>query len=358
MRDKLNLVATGLLALFLLASCTPKKAAVAASNEKVNVQLACVAFYNLENLFDTIDSPDVNDFEYTPNGPNKWNGHKYRSKLQRMSYAISQIGLDRSPVGAAIIGVSEIENRGVLEDLVKQPAIADRSYEIVHYDSPDRRGVDVGLLYNPRLFTVVNSASHRLVMPDRPDFLTRDQLLVSGYLLGEKIHVIVNHWPSRYGGEQASRPNRVAAARLTKSIVDSVYRTEPKAKIIIMGDLNDDPFNASTAEVLQARRKADEVKPGGLYNTMWHIYDKGVGSLGYQGQWNLFDQIIISSYLLDAPITELKYWKSEVFNRSFLTHQEGRDKGVPLRTHSRGVWLNGYSDHFPTLIYLVKKAEE
>lgn len=357
MRNKLNIVAAGILALVLSASCTPKKATVATSDSKVNVQLACVAFYNLENLFDTIDSPDVNDFEYTPGGPNKWNGHKYKSKLQKMSYAISQIGLDQSPLGAAILGVSEVENRGVLEDLVAQPAIADRAYEIVHYDSPDRRGIDVGLLYNPRLFVVSNSVQHPFRMEGNPEFFTRDQLLVSGYLLGEKIHVIVNHWPSRYGGEIASRPNRVAAARLTQSIVDSIYRVEPKAKIIIMGDLNDDPMNESTAVVLNARKKPKDVQDGGLYNTMWTIHDKGVGSLAYQGQWNLFDQIIISSYLLNAPRTELSYWKSEVFNRSFLTHQDGPEKGVPYRTHSKGVWLNGYSDHFPTLIYLVKEVK-
>ncbi len=357
MRKKLNRAATALLLVLLAASCAPKKTANAPSDGKVNVQLACVGFYNLENLFDTIDQPDVNDHEYTPNGPNKWNGHKYLSKLHNMAYAVSQIGLDRSPMGAAILGVSEVENRGVLEDLVAQPELAGRSYEIVHYDSPDRRGIDVGLLYNPRLFTVSHSVKHRFHMPEQPDFVTRDQLLVSGYLLGEKVHVIVNHWPSRYGGEVASRPNRVAAAKLTKSIVDSLYRVEPQAKIIIMGDLNDDPYNASVAEVLQARKTREEVQPGGLYNTMWHLYDKGIGSLAYQGQWNLFDQIIISSYLLDAPRTELRYWRSEVCNLPFLTHQEGRDKGTPLRTHSRGVWLNGYSDHFPTCIYLVKEVQ-
>ena len=355
MKNKLNLLVSGLLVLFVFAACNTSKKTF--SNEKINVQLACVAFYNLENLFDTIDSPGVNDFEYTPNGPNKWNSHKYNEKLKKMSYAVSQIGLDQSPVGAAILGVSEIENRGVLEDLVKQPAIADRSYEIVHYDGPDRRGVDVALLYNPRFFVVSNSVSHPFTMADDPGFRTRDQLLVSGYLFGEKIHVIVNHWPSRWGGELASRPKRVGAAELTKSIVDSIYRIEPKAKIIIMGDLNDDPSNESTAVVLNAKKNASDVEKGGLYNPMWSIHDRGIGSLAYQGQWNLFDQIIISYDLLNAPRTDLKYWKAEVFNRSFLAHREGQDKGTPMRTHSRGVWLNGYSDHFPTLIYLVKEVQ-
>ncbi len=244
-----------LLVLFSVSSC--KATDKIKTDDKVatkNVQLACVGFYNLENLFDTIDGPN-NDSEFLPNGTYKWGGMKYKAKLKNMSYAISQFGVDVTPVGAAILGVSEIENRNVLEDLVKQPAIASRSYQIVHFDSPDRRGVDVGLLYNPRLFTVSNKKSYRL-QTDDTTFLTRDQLMVSGYLLGEKVHVIVNHWPSRWGGEMRSRPKRIEAAGLTRKIVDSLFRVEPKAKIIVMGDLNDDPMNESCATILAAKKDA------------------------------------------------------------------------------------------------------
>ncbi|HQF11387.1 MAG TPA: endonuclease/exonuclease/phosphatase family protein [Paludibacteraceae bacterium] len=328
-----------------------------ASNEKkINVKIACVAFYNQENLFDTIDNENVNDYEFTPDGPNRWNSMKYKSKLEKMSYAISQIGLDVTPDGAAIIGVSEIENRGVLEDLVSQPSLKKRSYEIVHYDSPDRRGVDVALLYNPKYFLVTNSKSYRLHTADTT-FRTRDQLMVSGYLFGEKIHVIVNHWPSRSGGEMRSRPKRNAAAALTRSIVDSLYRVDKNAKIIVMGDLNDDPFNESVAKVLGAKKNASEVKETELYNPFWKILDRGIGSLAYNDQWNLFDQIIISAPLLNAPPSELKFWKAEVFNRDFLIQKEGRYKGNPWRTFAGGVWLNGFSDHFPTLIYLIKEVD-
>lgn len=355
MKNKLNIFASGLLIMLLLMSCSQKTTVTNSSNQKVNVELACVGFYNLENLFDTIDTEGVNDFEYTPNGANKWNSHKYNSKLKRMSYAISQIGLEQTQVGAVILGVSEVENRGVLEDLVKQPTIANRSYEIVHYDSPDRRGIDVALLYNPRYFVVSNSVAHPFIDENDPNFKTRDQLLVSGYLLGEKIHIIVNHWPSRTGGEVASRPKRINAARITKSIVDSIQAKEPKAKIIIMGDMNDDPSNESTAVILNAKKNSGDVQEKGLYNPMWQIHDKGIGSLAYQGRWNMFDQIIISYDLLNAPKNTLRYWRAEVFNAPFLTNLEGADKGIPKRTHSRGVWLDGYSDHFPTLIYLVKE---
>jgi hypothetical protein len=344
----------GIISLIINTSCQAGKKDSNASG--VKVQLSCVAFYNLENLFDTIDNDNVNDYEFTPVGPMKWETMKYTNKLKNMSHAISQIGLDLSPVGPVIIGVSEIENRGVLEDLVKQPEIKNRNYEIVHYDGPDRRGVDVGLLYNPKYFVVSNSKSYRLHSADT-SFLTRDQLMVSGYLQNEKIHIIVNHWPSRTGGEERSRPKRAETAKLTRSIVDSLFRVDPKAKIIVMGDLNDDPFNESCSVILGAKKDKDELKPGELYNVFWKTLDKGIGSLAYNDQWNLFDQIIISHELTTKAKNKLYLWKSEVFNRSFLMNQDGEYKGTPKRTHGGGVWLNGYSDHFPTLIYLVKEND-
>jgi hypothetical protein len=344
------------IALLISSACTAKNNLAPTNDHKLKFQVSCVAFYNLENLFDTINNINVNDEEYTPDGPMKWGTMKYTAKLQHMSYAISQIGLEYSPQGIALIGVSEIENRGVLEDLVKQPDLAKRSYQIVHYDGPDRRGVDVGLLYNPKLFIVTNSKSYRLHTADTT-FRTRDQLMVSGYLQGEKVHVIVNHWPSRTGGEEISRPKRNAAAALTRSIADSLFSADPKAKIIIMGDLNDDPFNESCATILGAKKDLNELKDGQLYNTLWKTLDKGIGSLAYADQWNLFDQIIVSSEIAHSDPSKLKLWKAEVFNKPFLTQQEGRYKGTPFRTHSGGAWTNGYSDHYPTLIYLVKEVK-
>ncbi len=357
MKNRTNIFFTLFLTVLIITSCKSGKHIDNATKlpQNVKIGLSCVAFYNLENLFDTINQEN-NDEEFLPNGAMKWNTLKFTSKLKNMSDAISQIGLDFSPVGAAIIGVSEIENRGVLEDLVKEPSIASRGYEIVHYDSPDRRGVDVGLLYNPRQFIVTNSKSYRLRTQD-PNFLTRDQLMVSGYLQNEKIHVIVNHWPSRSGGEDISRPKRNAAAQLTRSIVDSLFNIDKNAKIIVLGDLNDDPFNESCAVYLRAKKTVEELNDTDLFNVFWRTLDKGIGSLAYNDQWNLFDQIIISPKLASGNRKELTYWKSEVFNRPFLTNQEGRYKGSPKRTHSGGVWLNGYSDHYPTLIYLVKNAE-
>ncbi|MGL5635472.1 MAG: endonuclease/exonuclease/phosphatase family protein [Bacteroidales bacterium] len=314
-----------------------------------------IAFYNIENLFDTI--PGDNDKEYTPNGPNKWNTMKYQSKLKNMAYAISQLGMDKSPIGPAVIGVAEVENRTVLEDLVKTGELAKRNLQVVHEDGPDYRGVDVGLLYNPKLFKYEGHQSRTLVDKEEPRFRTRDQLVVRGRIDGELFNIIVNHWPSRRGGEERSRPKRAIAAQLTKDIVDSIQRVTPESKIVIMGDLNDDPNNYSVKEVLDAKKYEKEVKPGGLFNPFWSIFDKGIGTLAYKGQWNLFDQIIISYNLLGKDRSSLKFWKAEVFSKDFLKTQEGTYKGYPKRTHAGGVWTNGYSDHFPTLIYLVKELQ-
>ena len=356
MKKQLYMIAAGFFMLSLFTVCSAqqqRKITTADLGTLRNAQVLTIAYYNLENLFDTIpNQPEGGDLDFTPTGAFAWNTHKYNEKLRRLSYAISRIGLDVSPVGAVVLGVSEVENRAVLEDLVRQPAIADRQYGIVHFDSPDRRGIDNALLYNPRFFTVTNSVAHPF-----PRFRSRDQLLVSGYLMGEKMHFIINHWPSRLGGEERSRPNRVAAAEVTMAIIDSIQRIEPNAKIIVMGDFNDDPRDYSIAVTLNAKRNREDVQPGGLYNPFWAIHDRGIGTLSFRGRWNLFDQLILSYSLVNAPRNEWRFWRAEVFNRDFLTHQTGRDRGIPLRTHQGGVWLNGFSDHFPSLIYVVREVE-
>lgn len=321
------------------------------AQKKVGVY--AVGFYNLENLFDTERDESINDVDFTPQGANAWTEEKYRKKLNNMASVITKLAKEYTPAGPAILGVSEIENRKVLEDLLKTGDMPSMGYEIVHYDSPDRRGIDVALLYNPKLFTVTSSVAYPYILPDNPDFRTRDQLLVSGYLAGEPFHVIVNHWPSRTGNKSSEL--REFAASISKHIADSIYNADPNAKVVIMGDLNDDPDNRSTRVVLNAKKRQNEVQPGGLFNTMWDFYDKGIGTLSYQNKWSLFDQIIISENLLGKDRSTLKFWKAEIYNRDFLLQKEGKRKGYPLRTFSDNRFMNGYSDHLPVLIYLVKE---
>lgn len=319
------------------------------------LQAAGIAFYNLENLFDTIpNNPNGRDLEYTPSGKNQWDTRKYFNKLHNMATAIAALTTRTTPYGPAIIGVSEVENRTVLEDLVAQPEIRDWNLQICHHDSPDRRGIDVGLLYNPRYFKVDNVTNHRLTTVP---FATRDQMCVVGRLLGQPLAVIVNHWPSRLGGQEQSSPNREAAAALCLQIADSLWNVNPEIGVIIMGDLNDDPQDKSCARVLGAKRKASDAAPHGFYNPFWKMLDDGIGTLAYKSAWNLFDQIILSGNLVNDTGDALwHFYKSIVHNHDFLRDTEGSRQGYPLRTFSGGSYLNGYSDHFPTEVLLIRKV--
>ena len=317
-----------------------------------------VAFYNLENLFDTINNNGNYDLEFSPNGSRQWDGRKYRAKLQNLARAIEAMKTETTPLGPAIIGVSEIENKSVLDDLVREPAIRKSMFQVIHHDSPDRRGVDVALLYNPRFFKVENVTNHTLKIPREgfDNFRTRDQMCVTGLLGGERISIIVNHWPSRLGGQEQSSHLREAAAALSKHIADSVWAIDPKQAVVIMGDLNDDPYDKSCAKVLGAMKNPDKVADHGFYNPWWKMLDKGIGTLAYKGAWNLFDQIIVGGTVLKGNNTPsgLEYWKCKVNNFNFL-RQDNSDQ--PLRTYSAGRWLNGYSDHFPTEIFLIKRVK-
>ena len=328
------------------------------NTDKKNYAVTCIGFYNLENLFDTIVDPDTTlilQDDFTSKGPKRWNTPKYYEKLGNMARVISELGTEVTPDGAAILGVAEVENKSVLEDLVKQDAIKNRNYQIVHFDSPDKRGIDVGLLYNPNYFKNVSAKSYTLSIPTDSNFFTRSQLLVSGELHGEKIHVIVAHWPSRRGGEKRSKPKRIAAAQLARAIIDSLQQVDPNTKVLYMGDLNDDPVDVSVRGYLKAVGTKEEANNGKLYNPFEDFFKKGIGTLGYQDAWNLFDQIIISEPLLGDDFSSLKYYKSVVYNKNYLKSDTGRFKGYPYRTYSFGEYIGGYSDHFPVYLYLIKE---
>ena len=323
--------------------------------QKTGTQVAGIAFYNLENLFDTIpNNPRGRDEEFTPNGSRQWNSQKYWEKINNLAFAISNFKTTGTPNGPAIVGVSEIENKSVLDDLVANEHLRKWNLQVVHHDSPDHRGVDVGLLYNPKQFRVENVTNHTLT---EVGFATRDQMCVVGSLRGQRIAVIVNHWPSRLGGQEKSSPNREAAARLCVAISDSLWRLDPNIGIIIMGDLNDDPQDKSCSKVLGAKKKIGDAKEHGFYNAFWELLDKGIGTLAYKSQWNLFDQIIVSGNLCEAgpykdDNSKWHFWRAQVWNLEFLKDTEGSRKGYPLRTYAAGSYLHGYSDHFPTEIFL------
>lgn len=326
------------------------------SAQEKRYELYSVGFYNLENLFDTIHDKGKNDYEFLPDGANKWGTLKYTNKVKNMAKVLNEMGTDVLPVGMAAVGVSEIENSRVLKDLVEHEILAPRGWDFVHIEGPDKRGVDCALLYNPKLFKPISSKLAPYTTEDNDTtYKTRGFLIVSGEMGGEMVHIIVNHWPSRY----AKSPARERAGTLVRMLKDSLMTEMPDSKVLIMGDMNDDPDNKSMKSCLGAVREKEEIKSASdLYNPWWNILrKKGHGTLKYNGKWNLFDQIVLSGNAIGNNRSTLKLYKTEIFSRNYLFQQEGRYKGNTLRTHAGGVWLNGYSDHLPVIVYLVKEAE-
>ncbi|WP_395057720.1 endonuclease/exonuclease/phosphatase family protein [Flavobacterium sp.] len=338
-----------------------------------------VAFYNFENLFDTINNPN-NDEEWLPSGAQNWTGTKYKQKLHNLGRVLSQIGTgDNNKNSPVLIGGCEIENRGVLEDLVKDPQLANSDYGIVHFDSPDKRGIDVALLYQKKHFQPTSYVNVPLLIykkdtkakeeketeEDKADkdkievakdkrVYTRDILLVTGLLDGEEVNVMVNHWPSRSGGEKKSSPFREAAGRMNRKIMDSIYKINPNAKIISMGDLNDGSYNKSVKEGIGAKLKKSEVEQFDIYNPFEQMAKDGNASLFYRDAGDIFDQIMVSESLIRTDFSSFRYWKAGVYNKPFMITTVGQYKGYPLRHGNNEI---GFSDHFPVYIYLIKEAK-
>ena len=341
-----------------------------------------VAFYNFENLFDTINDPDTYDEEYTP--VKGWTSKNYKKKLDNLSRVLVELGTSENQKNSpVIIGACEVENRRVLEDLVKQPRLIDKGYKIVHFDSPDKRGIDVGFLYQEKHFQPTSYINVPLYVYDNETsavkkdkkteeetddkgsvdaktkrIYTRDQLLVTGMLDGEEINIIVNHWPSRSGGEKKSSPFREAAGRLNRKIMDSIVKINPIAKFITMGDLNDGAYNKSVKQGIGAKLNKLELKePRDVYNPFEQMAKDGHSSLFYRDSGDIFDQIMVSQQFIPADKNDystFKYWKAGIYNKPFLIQKTGQYKGYPLRNQNG---VPGFSDHFPVYIYLLKEVK-
>jgi exonuclease III len=327
--------------------------------ESRQYKLLTIGFYNLENLFDTVDDPLTFDNEWTPGGRYNWTLEKYRSKVKNLAAVLGSLGNEYTDHPPEIIGVCEAENRAVLEDLLREEPFNGYEYSVVHFDSPDRRGIDVALIYRSKIFLPSHEQSMRLLLYDEDEIskrvYTRDILVVSGLLDGETIHLVVNHWPSRRGGEVASRPRRIAASKRMKQIVDSLWTKDPYSKIICMGDFNDDPNSLSIRNILKPIRARENTKLKSLYNPMEEMHRKGYGTLAYRDNWNLFDQFIISAELLKKDYSSLRFFKAGIFNDLSLQTASGRYKGYPFRSNDNGHFTGGYSDHYPVYLYLIKE---
>jgi hypothetical protein len=313
-----------------------------------------VMFYNAENLFDTVDDPEKRDDDFTPDGTRYWTPRRFYQKLMNIYKVIVAVGEWEPPV---IVGICEIENRDVLQKLIYETPLRLFGYDIIHYDSPDNRGIDVAMIYRKDHFTLFHSEPVRVVFPDDTTSKTRDILYVKG-LIGDRemVHFFVNHWPSRYGGYMATKPKRNNAAEILKRKTDSLFAINPKVSIVIMGDFNDNPDDESLIQFLQALKPSPEAMLGKLYNLMLNEQaDWKYGTLKFREHWDTFDHIIVSGALLDTTSAiSIQQEGAKIFHAHFLLQPDDRYMGMQLfRTYQGFKYQGGFSDHLPVYVDLM-----
>jgi predicted extracellular nuclease len=305
-----------------------------------------IAFYNVENLFDTINDPIKWDDDFTPEGKLKFTSERYEDKLEKLSkvlFAIDSLSLP------TIIGLCEIENRLVIEDLCKEKALIDVNYKIAHAESPDKRGIDCALIYKSEDFKYLNHEVIGIQFPWEPTYTTRDILHVEG-ILGRKdtVHIFVNHWSSRRGGQEKSEKNRVFVAEQLRKSIDQIQDKNPLAKIIIMGDFNDEPNNVSVTNTLNAGNNQSSTNPSDLYNLVYNMDVKGKGTYNYRGNWNMLDHLIVSNSLINQEKgLTTSYDAARIFNEDWICYKNKDGVLIPSRTYGGPNYYGGYSDHFP-----------
>lgn len=323
------MIAAGLMG----SSCTSQKKML--SNEYT------VLSYNVENLFDTIDDPKIPDEEFLPQSEKKWTGVRYQKKLDDLSKVIAGVNPSDYP---EIIGLVEIENQTVLEDLIHTVTLKNHSYRIIHEESPDYRGIDVALLYRRDAFKEKWHETLSVVFAEDTAFKTRDILHVVGKMKKNTVHVFVNHWPSRIGGDEKTEPKRVQAASVLKNKVDEVLGADPNARIIIMGDMNDEPSNKSLQETLGAKSPDSGAK---LVNLMMPDDQKGLGTYFYSGNWNMLDNLVVSNAIITGKKTKVENNKGEIYRADWMIFTNKNGDKTPNRSYVGDKYVGGVSDHFP-----------
>ena len=311
-----------------------------------------VAFYNLENIWHPENDSLKRDDEFTPEGMRNWSFYRYHDKLSKMSKAIRSIGGWNPP---DILGFAEVENRQVLEDLRNEAPLRPLNYGIVHYESPDRRGIDVCAFYRKEKVEILHSHAQRVRLPGNPNYATRDVLYLKTLSRGDTLHLIYCHWPSRYGGQKISEPKRIAAARTVRRIADSIKNFNPQAPLIIVGDLNDEWNNISILDTLAAKPTVAEAEKSGshLVNLMATL-NENQGTHRYQGRWGYLDQIIVSTSLLNVSTPKLSSEKAVVVRHDFLLEQDEKYPGLkPFRSFIGMRYNGGFSDHLPVYVDVV-----
>ena len=318
-----------------------------------------VMSYNVENLFDTLDNPHKVDNDFLPDGKKQWNTHRYHEKLNHLSKVISSVDNKILPDLLALV---EVENRLVLKDLAKEKALRKAHYQIIHHESPDFRGIDVALLYNSKQFIVLSQQFYKVKIADEPRFVTREILYAKLIFKKTKdtLHIFVNHWPSRRGGQAKSEHKRFAAAQVLRNITDSVFAADTKPKMIIMGDFNDEPLDKSLVDVLEAK-PVDQAKVGYLFNLSLEGQTKGKGTYYYwkTKQWNMLDQLIVSGELIktNKGLQTLSV-DTKILRKDFFLYTNKEKQKSPAKSYGGKRYYGGYSDHLPIYFYFYYKVQK
>ncbi len=315
-------------------------------NIPVRHDMQTVAFYNIENLFDLRDSKFTNDNDFLPESAKRWTPKRYENKLRKIGFAISNIGREETGKAPAIVGLAEVENAKVLEDLLDSKHLDDLDYDYVHFDSLDERGIDVAMIYDTNVFEPLHTETFTVILTDddgSPDY-TRDILLVGGNLDGEHVHIIVNHWSSRREGQKESEFKRLAASEKVSEIISSIHSEDEDARILILGDFNDNPQNESIKRLIEDHS---------LFNPFETLRSFTRGTVKHKRQWFMFDQVLISTNFFKSSKEKFEFFKANVFDADFLKQFRGPFKGAPFRTYVGKKYKGGYSDHFP--VYAILK---
>jgi len=306
------------------------------------------AFYNVENLFDTEDDPHKNDNEFLPGNDKNWNKERFHKKLEDISKVLSSINEKELP---EVIGLCEVENEKVVSELVHTGKLVDGNYQVVHFDSPDVRGIDCALVFRPDELKLIDKKPFPVKFADKPRQKTRDILYVKVKAQNNEVfHIFVNHWPSRIGGDEETEPDRVFVATVLRGKIDSVLQTNPEANIVVMGDMNDEPANTSLSETLGAKIPGT---PGSeLINLMYPDDIKELGTYFYRNEWNMLDNLVVSQSLLDKKGFQCKAGKGFIFRQDWMEFKNSKGVASPNRTYSGANYYGGISDHFPVYFQL------
>lgn len=313
------------------------------------------AFYNVENLFDTINDPRINDEEFLPDSKVNWNTKRYQHKLSQTSKVIAAMDTFSFP---HLLGLCEIENKKVLEDLVSHANIKKAGYNIIHFEGSDDRGIETAMIYMPSFFKPVAQRPVK-VFNNETKAAYRDILYVKGFVAtSDTLHVFVNHWTSRYGGREQTENARQFTGAVLKTVSDSILKAQPNSNIVILGDFNDNPTDASLAEHLCALDPENDIESGKLYNLSLQEFSAGKGTLFYDG-WDMFDQVIVSGNLIEPGSGKVILHGTEIVKKDWMLFKGSNGVARPNRTMSGGRYFGGYSDHLPVLVRLkpVSKAE-